>query len=61
MLMRQYGLLKCHRGILCELFTFSTSICRLFSGAECRVLGVTFHKRVLVLVKSENTSGWPYR
>ena len=38
MRMRQYGLLKCHRGIFCELFTFSTSICRLFSGAELRVL-----------------------
>ena len=34
MRMRQYGLLKCHGGIFCELFTFSTSICRLFSGAE---------------------------
>ena len=34
MRMRQYGLLKCHRGIFCELFTFITSICRLFSGAE---------------------------
>ena len=45
--MRQYGLLKCQRGIFCELFTFGTSICRLFSGAEWRVLGVTFHKRVL--------------
>ena len=48
---RQYGLLKCHkkchRGIFCELFTFSTSICGLFSGSEWRVLGVTFHKRVL--------------
>ena len=30
MRMRQYGLLKGHRGIFCELFTFSTSICRLF-------------------------------
>ena len=39
MRMRQYGLLKCHRGIFCELFTFSTSI--------WRVLGATFHKRVL--------------
>ena len=47
MRMRQFGLLKCHRGIFCELFTFSTSICRLFSGAEWRVLGATFHKRVL--------------
>ena len=47
MRMRQYGLLKCHRGILCELFTFSTSICRLFSGAEWRVLSATFHKHVL--------------
>ena len=35
------------RGICCELFTFSTSICRLFSGAEWRVLGATFHKHVL--------------
>ena len=26
MRMRQYGLLKCHRGIFYELFTFSTSI-----------------------------------
>ena len=34
MRMRQHGLLKCHRGIFCELFTFSTSICRPFSGAE---------------------------
>ena len=34
MRMRQNGLLKCHRSIFCELFTFSTSICRLFSGAE---------------------------
>ena len=34
MRMRQFGLLRCHRGILCELFTYSTSICRLFSGAE---------------------------
>ena len=33
MRMRQYGLLKGHRSIFCELFTFSTSICRLFSGA----------------------------
>ena len=24
MLIRQYALLKCHRGIFCELFTFST-------------------------------------
>ena len=32
MRMHQYGLLKCPRGIFCELFTFSTSICRLFSG-----------------------------
>ena len=31
MRMRQCGLLKCHRGICCELFTFSTSICRRFS------------------------------
>ena len=38
MRMRQYGLLKCHRGIFCELFTFTTSICRLFSGAEWRIL-----------------------
>ena len=36
-----------HRGIFYELFTFSTSICRLFSGAEWRVLGATFHKHVL--------------
>ena len=47
MRMRQYGLLKCHRGIFRELFTFSTSICRLFSGAEWCVLGATFHKHVL--------------
>ena len=47
MRMRQYGLLKGHRSIFCELFTFSTSICRLFSGAEWRVLGATFHKHVL--------------
>ena len=33
MRMRQYGLLKGHGGIFCELFTFSTSICK-FSGAE---------------------------
>ena len=32
--MRQHGLLKCHRGIFCELFTFTTCICRLFSGAK---------------------------
>ena len=25
MRMRQFGLLKCHRGIFCELFAFSTS------------------------------------
>ena len=31
---RQYGPLKCHRGIFCELFTFTTSICILFSGAQ---------------------------
>ena len=33
--MRQYGLLKCHRATT-EAFsmTFSTSICRLFSGAD---------------------------
>ena len=30
MRMRQYSLLKCHRDIFCELFTFTTSICRLF-------------------------------
>ena len=36
-----------HRGIFYELFTFSTSICRLFSGADWRVLGATFHKHVL--------------
>ena len=30
MRMRQYSLLKCHRGIFCELFTFTTNICRLF-------------------------------
>ena len=36
-----------HRGIFCELFTFSTIICKLFSGAEYRVVGATFHKRVL--------------
>ena len=47
MRMRQYGLLKCHRGIFCELFTFSTSIFRLFSGAEWRVLDATFHKHVI--------------
>ena len=47
MRMRQHGLLKCHRGIFCELFTFSTSICRPFSGAEWHVLGATFHKHVL--------------
>ena len=29
---------KCHRGIFCELFTFSTSICKLFSAAKWRVL-----------------------
>ena len=29
MRMHQYGLLKSHRGIFCELFTFTTSICRL--------------------------------
>ena len=30
MRMRRYGLLKCHRGIFCDLFTFGTSICKLF-------------------------------
>ena len=30
MRMCRYGLLKCHGGIFCELFTFNTSICRLF-------------------------------
>ena len=30
MRMRQYGLLKCHRGSFCELFTFSTSISSCF-------------------------------
>ena len=30
MRMHRYGLLKCHRGILFELFTFTASICRLF-------------------------------
>ena len=34
MRMCQYGLLKCYRGIFYELFTFSASICKLFSGAE---------------------------
>ena len=34
MRMRQFGLLKCLRGIFRELFTFNTSIDRLFSGAE---------------------------
>ena len=29
MRMRQYGLLKSQRGIFCELFMFTTSICRL--------------------------------
>ena len=30
-----YGLkLRNHRGIFCELFTFTTSICRLFFGVE---------------------------
>ena len=29
MRMRQYDLLKSHRGIFCELFMFTTSICRL--------------------------------
>ena len=47
MRMRQLSLLKCHRSIFCELFTFTTSICRLFFGAEWRILGATFHKRVL--------------
>ena len=47
MRMRQYGLLKCHRGIFCEWFTFSTSIFRLFSGAELRVLDAAFHKHVI--------------
>ena len=46
MRMRQYGPLKCHRGIFCELFKFTTSICMLFSGAEWRILGATFNKRV---------------
>ena len=30
MRMRQHSLLKCYRRIFCELFTFNTSICRLF-------------------------------
>ena len=30
MRMRPYGLWKCLRGIFCELFTFTTSICGLF-------------------------------
>ena len=42
MRMRQYSLLKCHRCIFCELFTFTTSICRLFFGAEWRLLGALF-------------------
>ena len=37
-----------HRGIFCELFTYTTSICRLFSEAEWRILGAKFHKRVLL-------------
>ena len=47
MRIHQYGPLKCYRGIFCELFTFTTSICRLFSRAEWRILGATFHRRVL--------------
>ena len=42
----RYGLLKCHRGIFCECFTFSTRICGLFSGAEGLLLGATFYNRV---------------
>ena len=38
MRMRQYGLLKCLRSIFCELFTFNTSICRPFPGAEWHIL-----------------------
>ena len=30
MCMRQYGLLKCHRGIFCRLVTFRTSFCGCF-------------------------------
>ena len=28
--MRQFGVLRCHRGFFCELFTFTTSICGCF-------------------------------
>ena len=38
---------SCHRGIFCESFTFTTSICSLFSGAAWRMLGATSDKRVL--------------
>ena len=60
MRMRQYELLKCHRGIFCELFTFSTRICRLFSGAEWRVLGATFHKRVFQRIVVFLRRKWVY-
>ena len=34
---RQYGLEKCHGGILCVLFSFTSSIWSLFSRAESEV------------------------
>ena len=40
MRMRQQTVLKSsHTGIFCELFTFTTNICSLFRGVECRILG----------------------
>ena len=53
---QQEGILYAHTSIssvevpqrhFCELFTFTTSICGLFSGVEWRILGVTFNKCVL--------------
>ena len=37
----------CYSGIFCGMFTFTTSICSLFSGAEWHILGGTFNNRVL--------------
>ena len=39
MRMCQYTVLKCPtQAIFCELFTFTTNICSLFCGVECRIL-----------------------
>ena len=45
MRMRQYGLKNFHGGIFCVLFTFTSSIWNIFSGAEC-ILVATFDKGV---------------